>query len=497
MRPEVEFWRPKTWGEIFDAWRLVWRHLYTVTRSWDMQERRLANSILIEAGAGLLSSANLANEVTKTLFHLAEDPATDSRYFTRVIIQELTLQTEEMPKKIRDKLRALDRKLTGDSFGGRFARYVLNTTEDEDYEVKGNTVKQLHQPSQRVQKLAAQIAADPSLFAAHLPQFVVADGHRLYEFGVKLAEALCSQGIVEAVIAAQLAALPEMKTQFISGYFSGLKGRFPHLWEASVSRLLHDDTSREIGVAVLLRTGVSESIVYTLLRLFRYGHVQAVAFSRLAWQAEPDNIPQMLVEKVLAVLVDSADDEALKVAIQLAYHYFFDRKTPRSCDENLLLRLLSANQFFRQYLETMTGFYWHSVAEGFRERFPERELEIFSVILSHPEHLSSVRASRSPGSIADEIVRTHPDEAWSMVSKLLESDETHSFVAFWLGDEFGFGEQPKGGAIRHFDPDMIIAWVLQTPETRAWKLLRCLPKTLDDRDGGRITRLFLEVFGDR
>jgi hypothetical protein len=77
LRPEVEFWRPKTWGELFDAWRLVWRHLYTVTQSWDIQERQLANSTLIEAGASLLSSANIANEVVETLFQLVEDTATN------------------------------------------------------------------------------------------------------------------------------------------------------------------------------------------------------------------------------------------------------------------------------------------------------------------------------------------------------------------------------------------------------------------------------------
>jgi hypothetical protein len=65
-----------------------------------------------------------------------------------------------------------------------------------------------------------------------------------------------------------------------------------------------------------------------------------------------------------------------------------------------------------------------------------------------------------------------------------------------LGDQFGFDDRPQGDAIRHFDPDMIMAWVLQDPETRARKLLRCLPKTLDERDGGKLTKLFLEAFGD-
>lgn len=51
IRPEVEFWRPQTWSEVIDAWRLVWRHLFTETRSWDAEERRLANRTLIEVGA--------------------------------------------------------------------------------------------------------------------------------------------------------------------------------------------------------------------------------------------------------------------------------------------------------------------------------------------------------------------------------------------------------------------------------------------------------------
>jgi hypothetical protein len=51
LRPEVAFWRPQTWEEVFGAWRLVWRHLFTVTRGWEVDERRLANQTLIETGA--------------------------------------------------------------------------------------------------------------------------------------------------------------------------------------------------------------------------------------------------------------------------------------------------------------------------------------------------------------------------------------------------------------------------------------------------------------
>jgi hypothetical protein len=340
-----------------------------------------------------------------------------------------------------------------------------------------------------------QVAQNPSLFSTHLPQFVVADGHRLYEFGVKLAGVLYSQETVEAVITAQLCTLPEMQTQFIGGYFAGLQARFPDLWEASMSRLLEDNASREVGVAVLLRGGISENILRLLLNLFRQRQVQAAAFSRLAWQAKTDNISQVLVAEVLGALVHSAEDAALQVAIQLAHFYFFDKENPRACDEILVVRLLSADQFFSRELEIRTAYYWHVVADGFRERFPGCELELLSGILAHPEYLWRTRSSRGPGRMADVIVRAHPNEAWTIVSKLLESDETHGLVS-WLGDEFGFDDRSQVDAIRHFDPDVIMAWVLQNPETRVRKLLRCLPKTLDEKDGGKLTKLFLEVFGD-
>jgi len=201
------------------------------------------------------------------------------------------------------------------------------------------------------------------------------------------------------------------------------------------------------------------------------------------------------IDRALAALVHSVEDTALQVAIQLAHFYFFDKENPRTCDENLVFCLLSADQFFSRELEIMTAYYWHVVAEGFRERFPGCELELLSGMLAHPEYLWRTRSSRGPGCMADEIVREHPNEAWTIVSKLLESDETHGLVS-WLGDEFGFDDRPQVDAIRHFDPDAIMAWVLQNPETRIRKLLRCLPQTLDEKDGGRLTKLFLEAFGD-
>lgn len=492
LRPEIKFWWPKYWKEVFDAWRLVWSHLFSVSRKWSIEERRMANTTLIDSGAGLLHVQNMSNEVMDTMFLLADDPATDRRHITHVVIRQLMSRTEKMPRGILGKLRALDKKVTGKSFWERFCRHVLNTTWDEDFKERKGDIKNSPLPSLRVQKLVGEVATNTSLFSINLPKFVVADGHRLFEFGMKLAEALQSPEIVEVVVSAQLAALPEQKFQFIGGYFAGLKNWNSNIWETATIRLLVNGADREVGISIILSSGLSKGVLSKLLDLFQDGHVPATVFSRITWQASADGISEELVKEVLSALLDSSTDEALQVAIELTDHYFFAKKQPKSCDEVLLLRLITSKTFFHSNKNNMASYHWCSVVKGFRERFPARDLEVLSVILSHLEDSHS-----DPCRIANEIARDHPIESWLIISKLLESDEDHVFwVTAWLGDRFEFDENPPKGAIMYFDPGLVMEWASLNPKRNARMLLRCLPKTLDDNAGGKLTVQFLEAYSD-
>lgn len=69
-------------------------------------------------------------------------------------------------------------------------------------------------------------------------------------------------------------------------------------------------------------------------------------------------------------------------------------------------------------------------------------------------------------------------------------------VLGWLSDEIGFEEDAKENAIRYFDPAVVLAWVAEQPEKRIRLIGRCLPKTLDFDEGGILTRLFIEAYGD-
>lgn len=491
LRPELQFWRPKIWGEIFDAWRHVWRYVYSVSRGWSDVERRRANDILIDASTGLLYYKVLADEVIQTLFQLADDPVTDIRHLTHMVIRGIKNRAGKLPRGILTKLSELDKKLTGDTFLGRFRRYVLNTTFDEDYRVRKGEIKESLVPTKRVENLIAEVIADISIFTECLPKFVTEDGHRLYEFGLKLGELPQSAAMLEVVITAQIATLPEKKTQFISGFFTGLKKIDPVVWETATLRLLNNLESQEIGTAIIFSSGLSENVLTRMLHLYQQGQIKANAFSRLGWRDIPEYIPHALVESVLGSLVVSLSYDAMQMAIELADNYFFNDKNPRPCGENLLFDLISGESFFHDQRNTMVGYNWASVVKGFRQRFPARDLDLLNVILHHLNDTHS-----DPSNIAEDIAKDHPVEAWTIVRALLDTEDHNYWLIAWLGDRSGFGEDPPNGAIQYFDPHSVISWVSINPERNAWKLLRCLPKTLNENEGGRLTLLFLEEYGD-
>lgn len=497
LRPKIEFWMPHLWSEVFDALLLCWRYLYSTSRSWNHDRRRMADSVLIDEGLHLVHHRAIASEIIENLAHLVNDEAIDRRQFTHRLIGELQFRSDNLPKGILAKLRALDKKLTGVSFWERFSRFVLNTNWDEDYTVKKSKVTHLSEPSQKVDSLVTAVIRVPSLLDEHLEKLVRAEGHKLFEFGQKLSLQLTDETALQKIIKAQMQADLTKNTQFIGGYFHGLRERDPAKWNKHVFDLLSSTDTKNLGVAVVYWSGMSEDILRTLIDMYYKKAIKTAVFNRIGWNADREEISGELVEDVLRALVTTGDDEALVVAIELAHSYFFDKEKPRSCDERLIFNLLTAEYFFRRDQETMVGYHWHIVAEGFIERSPEREMEILQLILSRVNNLSSIRSSSYQSRLADKIVWAHPAKAWDMISSIIETDtETSHWLSIWLGDEISFGADGQPGLIAIFDAEAVMRWVMDDPDKRAWTILRCLPKNLDETHGGKLTMLFIEAFGD-
>lgn len=494
LKPTVQFWRPKKYGEVFDSWRQVWRFLKTEMAGWNTADRNSAAACLVDASFGLTSFAALSDEVFDTLEDLATDGAIDRRRLTQFVIRKLRFGGEKQDSAVVTRLKKLDRLLTGTTFWERFSRYVLNTNWDEDIRRDGTEEKL---PLKKTNELVKELVDNRELLEKHLPNFVTASGHRLPQFGAELAQALATSAFDADVLDAVANARSDANTEFAGGYLSGVREIDRERWERLILGLLADDARRDFGIECVWRSGVSEKVLRKMLELYTAKTVSSRAFARLWLGARQDGVPQELVEEIIEALLDGSDPESLAVAVELVHDYFvYKRKEgePKHLPENLAFRLITSAAMLQKEVDSMSGHRWHEIAERFRKQYPKRDIELFSAIIGNVHNLSRIRSMSYPSQIADEIVKDHPHETWKIISSALEADsENRYYILSWLGDEMAFDERPGRGAVRYIDPDEIMHWIKERPDERARPFCEALPKTLDANDG-TLTREYIEAF---
>ncbi len=450
LRPTIQFWRPKTYGELFDGLLKIWNFVWEESRGWKDSDTEMAYKTLMESAPGLIQITSIADRLLDTIFLIASDPVADKKSIVQFVIHQLKYRAKDLSAEIIDRLNSLDAFLTGDSFQERFNRYVLFTDSDEDYDFVGEELKDNPIPSERVQKLAEEAATQPEVIDEHLDLFVNSEGRLLYEFGNRLAAAT-GYSLIDRIIDIQKSVLPNVHTQFTGGYLAGVKAQYSEEWEKVMLSLLTSESLRPVGVDLVFRTGANEKIVYELIGLYRERKVASQAFSRFGLFGDEDNLPQHVVEEILQALSVEPDERALSVVIGFADHYYCKVNKSNEMPEDLIYEIITNDDFYKQNQDTMLGYHWHLVVKLFRKQFPHRDIEFFEYLIVRLR--AYLRSNDYVCKIADEIASEHPKEAWEVVGRYLSNEEESSwYITTWLQDENSFGEDRAPGAIRYFEP---------------------------------------------
>lgn len=494
LRPTIQFWRPKTYGELFDGLLKIWNFVWEESLGWKDSDKEMAYKTLLESAPGLVQITSISDRILDTILLMASEPVADKKSIIHFVIHQLKYGAKDLSEEIIDRLNSLDALLTGDSFRERFNRYVLFTDSDEDYDFVGEELKDNPIPSERVQRLAEEAASQPEIIDELLELFVNSEGRRLYEFGNRLSNAT-GYSLINRIIETQESALPNLLTQFTGGYLAGVKGQNSEEWEKVMLSLLASDVLRPVGVDLVFRTGATEKIVYELIRFYRERKVASQAFSRFGLFSDEDQLSQHVVAEILKTLSEQPDERALSIVIEFADYYYCKDNKNIELPEALIYNIITMEEVFKQNQQTMVGYHWHRLVTVFRRQFPHRDMELFEHIITRLN--SSLRAVDYGCRIADDIARDHPNEVWEIVARNLDKGEECSwYISSWLEDETDFDEKSTPGAICIFEPETVMRWVKDEPKKRVKIIAGCLPKTLNSNEGGTLTRMFLEEYGD-
>ncbi len=504
-KPTVEFWRPKTYGEVFEYWRQVLRFLCLEMKRFNAPDRNRVADVLITASEGFVRIEAMAGEVMDMLVEFTEDREINRAPLIRFVIRTLHGNTDHLDKTILGRVRQLDKVLTGTSLWERTERYVLHSIWEEGDVFHGGKRKESNLPGKPVQDLAGEYMRDCTAFSEHLPKLVRASGYRLTELGMecgKLAEAKFDEELLkhiesghtdinETTITIDGRRFIKKNGSFVSGYLSGLRSQDKKRWETLLHRLLQNHVTRKIAIDCMGRSDLTESLLRDMLILLKEGKIDSTAFAGFAFRQDKDTISEHLFQEIITTLLRRPDETSVNVCTRLVYDYYFDERGSEDFPESLVFDVLTRL--------TLTGTdgpgVMSEIERGFLQKYPNRKMDLFKEITRNMRR-NSRYVNTDIANVADNIVKDHPRETWKIISELLVSDPENLYKLIdWLGDT-GFEDRPEHGAINHMPAEDIIDWIQADVDGRRGLIQEVLPKTLNENAGGRLTRLFIEKFCD-
>lgn len=492
-KPSIEFWCPGTYGEIYDYWSQALQFLRTELKGFTIDERNEAVKILVNAASGLVGIEAIANEVMDILFELAQDKDIEHKPLIQFTILHLSQSDKAIDKTILNRIRQLDKALTGTSLWERTSRYILSSSYLEDYKSSGEEIKESDLPGKRVKNLAEEYAKGLSVFSEHMPKLVTASGYRLSDLGRECGK-LAMAEIDESIINYIEINSDTCNGQFFGGYLAGIRTYDVAHYESLLRRLLNNEATRKIAISCMRHSGFTELVMQDMLVLLKSQKLSVEDFDGFASMEDTKRISDNLFQQIINTLLSLKDDLSIKVCTEAIHNYYFGETATSEIPEKLIFDILSKlpSNYGQDQLH---GYYWEKISKAFLKEHQHRKLELFKIILRDPGRISRYGNARYTAELADEIVKDHPDESWKIISELLETDpgKRHKLI-YWLGDS-GIGDTRKYGAIRDMPAAAIIDWVKADPDNRCLLIEGFLPKTLDKIDG-QLTRLFVEEFCD-
>ena len=397
-------------------------------------------------------------------------------------------------------------KLVTPDFQSMMKRYVgMELLEDLQLD---DDHKYADQAQRKIETLAQQAVDTLSLLKSELDWLVTAEAQKGYHFGHELGKRDDGFSLLPMLLDAQRNAGENASTAFLGGYFCALFESDTGQWETQLDALIEDVKLRLLIPELTNRSGLTDRAGLRILDLAECSIINLNHFRFFAYGQAIRNLSNEIFAEWVTFLLSVNDKNSVSLALNLFHRYHVFQKTKPTLPFGLTFRLITHPALFKQtegprFDTTMTAYHWAGISRTFLQLYPEKNLELAELMLSHfGEDGSIVGRYSQTCSVLDEITEKCPAEIWEKVSHLLENQEYSSkkyALEQWLREGSSWGREETKPALLHVPHELIWNWIAEDTEYRAWYFANTLvPKTLSTKEWeGSLVRGLLIHYGER
>ena len=356
-----------------------------------------------------------------------------------------------------------------------------------------------------LRRLAQDLAQEPQILEAALPQLSRGEQRRAFLFGNVLGELsdqfkpyVWRRRITQAILDA-----PVMERNFdlLSGYLVGVSQKYPRLALPLKRRLTRSSTLAPVFPRISGCLGVKTPDIKLAMEVLTNGLLPPALLAYWSFGGGLTQLRPSEVTPLFEALLALRGDEALRVTLRLVHAYCYAnldeldglRPQIRKC----VSRFARAGHW---PAETMASYHLEQLAEAVlakgREDADARAvaLDLASIMMGS----SRIVAVDFPSSVTGKLLSDFPEVVWPLIGAAIVADrETAWGMATTLGMPFRQDHEPP---ILSLPVETLLSWCRAHPETAPAFAVRVLPVLANQGDELTLhptTSRLIDEFGDR
>jgi transcriptional regulator with XRE-family HTH domain/DNA polymerase III delta prime subunit len=497
LRQTIEFWFPKTYGELWDAYREVWQIIVEKLSEWTGEERGALIRSLIRAAKWVFDISVITPCVLQTLESLSNDPQVDVKELLSFIRRELRYRKEHLSEQSICRLAAIDKKLEGSDFPSKLRRYVKYATTDDSFDKNHNRTNVLEQ---KLYELAQEGMAARNLLLVELRWLVSESSSAAYCLAYQLGKLDTKQDLLPVVTGIQQGLGEDASPTFFSGYLRSIHDSDPRNWESLMLSLADTPVIQKQLPDLVIGSGMSDIVASKIVELCKCGVTNPNRLGRIRFSQRLQQIGESIFLQLIDVQLAGSEADLWSNAVHMFHAYYLGIGAERPVPEQETFQLLTWPTWDGESGESSVNYCWSELAASFVKRYPSRTWEFFTAILRLGTKRWNVLIDldMTQEQVLTRLFRSDPERAWQCVAEVYSvTGKGSSFgIQHWLSDGGHrlYGDDAPG-PIQFVPPGTLFAWVDQNVEDHAYWLIPALPKTMDASLGGRLSREFVARYG--
>ena len=494
LRKGPQLWMPRTYGEIFESYRMVLKLLREKLDELPSDEQEKAIEVILDRAGALSFINNLTDIIIDTVKELIEKPFVNKKIVLEAVIRILRHMKSDMREDLREKWMNIRNKLEGSDFSSLMNRYVGMDILEDKIDAKGDHVDMAEV---KIKELVQKVIKNRGLIKPELPWLVTKEAKNGYRFGYELAKKDENFSFLPTILEVQRKSGKDSSLFFISGYIHMIFENDVAKWENLLDSLTKDDKLSSSIPELTWRSGMTNRAAQRILKLAQDNMIDIESLGIFSYGGSFADISENIFNKWIEFLLRSSKISAVVIALELFFFYYVHYSSIHKIPKQLSIKLLIHQSLFKKVdIKTQRGiddYEWTEIAKLFTKHYPDKSNEIVRVIFKNfgKDETILYRFHSYIEDFLEEIAKKHPIEIWKIIKKYLAklTDLRAYAIKSWM-QRFNF--------LSFLPPIEIWKWVDEDAEKRALYLARLVSTTFF-REKGKVclARELLVRYGER